>query len=116
MAKSIRKSIADLQNDFISDKQPHRRFSHSKKNAKERGYEWKISFRLFKELISKPCSFCGELKIENGSGLDRINQLIGYLPTNVIPCCYICNMMKRMFPDWMFIDQVKKIYRNLRKR
>lgn len=43
---------------------------------------------LVNEIFNKPCIYCNS--IEN-IGCDRINNNLGHLKTNVVPCCRICN-------------------------
>lgn len=45
----------------------------------------------FKELISKPCTYCGD---SGKIGLDRIDNSTGHIKSNVVPCCYECNTAK----------------------
>jgi hypothetical protein len=73
---------------------PRSRFNSAKKNSFERGKNWNISFEDFQKLIILPCYYCNnELgTLENyGSGLDRVDNDLGYSIDNVIPCCKICN-------------------------
>lgn len=44
------------------------------------------------EIICKPCYYCGDIKSK--IGCDRIDNDIGHLKNNVVPCCYICNSVK----------------------
>lgn len=45
----------------------------------------------FKNIISKPCTYCGDIR---KIGLDRIDNSKGHIKTNVVPCCYECNTAK----------------------
>jgi hypothetical protein len=38
-----------------------------------------------------PCIYCGSLIRATGSGLDRIDNTLGYTVSNVNPCCGTCN-------------------------
>lgn len=67
------------------------RYNQSKSAASRRGLRWDISLEEFKELISKPCFYCGDTLSGTGSALDRINNSLGYIPRNVLPCCGRCN-------------------------
>lgn len=94
------------------------------KSAKSRKYSFNISFKKFKELVSKPCHYCC---IENFSkrtdsitgfilyytGIDRIDNSIGYEPDNIVPCCFECNRMKNTKHQDEFLAHIKKIYDNL---
>lgn len=74
-----------------------------KGNAIKRGYEFTLTFDEFKKLVLSNCYYC---RIEPSNvyfrnyynvpynGIDRINNNIGYLPSNVVACCKICNIAK----------------------
>lgn len=92
-----------------------------KKSARERGYIFELSKDEFRELTSQPCYYCGaepELKFHavkgtNGSyygnGIDRIDNLIGYVTGNVRPCCKQCNIAKGVLTEQEFYDWIKRI-------
>lgn len=78
---------------------PSRHYSKAKREAKERNLLWDIPRDTFDILLAKPCHYCGD-KLEDkkkytvGSGLDRIDNLIGYTIANVLPCCKVCNLIR----------------------
>lgn len=76
-----------------------------KKSAKIRGYEFALSKDEFRDIITKPCIYCGESltqekkrKDMNGSfkytGIDRYDNSKGYVHGNCVPCCQKCNRIK----------------------
>jgi hypothetical protein len=77
-----------------------------KKSARQRDIAWELSSKDFFELTSSPCAYCGSdpnlvrkpNKGVNGeyvySGVDRIDNTIGYVPGNVVSCCWVCNRAK----------------------
>ncbi len=52
--------------------------------------------------IAKGCSYCGS---HTRMTMDRIDNAVGHLKTNVVPACYRCNMIRRDMPHeaWMAI-------------
>lgn len=65
---------------------------------------------------SSPATICGKnfkSKLRNGTytfnGLDRIIPQKGYVLTNVVACCEICNKAKRDLPFEKFINWIKNI-------
>ena len=71
------------------------RYSHYKSDAKRRDKEFILSIDEFDNITSKPCYICG--KYTNGSsysGIDRLDNEIGYVLSNCIPCCDKCNRIK----------------------
>jgi len=88
-------------------------FRQYKNNAKKRKLEFKLSEIEVKKLTKSNCYYCGlepkqimESKDCNGSyiynGIDRKNPLKGYITSNVVSCCKICNWAKRnlSFKEW----------------
>ena len=79
-------------------------------NAKKR----KLEFALTKEDCEKcfhvNCFYCNE--IIDGLGIDRINSDIGYVVSNIVPCCSTCNFMKHAMSQSVFINHIKKILHN----
>jgi len=87
------------------------RFCHYKAGAVSRDLEFSLSFDEFVSLWDQECYYCGE-KIE-GIGIDRVDNNIGYLIKNCVPCCITCNNMKKTMTEEEFIDQCAKIINNL---
>ena len=91
------------------------------RNAEKRGWSFNISKSLFHQLVIQPCHYCEELpsnvcksnKNTKGvfvyNGLDRVQNEIGYIPDNVVPCCSRCNYIKATFSVSDFIAHCKKI-------
>lgn len=84
--------------------------------------EINISVDEFTNLVNSNCFYCGEspetineelpLMFKNLrpiNGLDRVDSTKGYDINNVVPCCRLCNMMKRNLPINVFIAHVNKI-------
>lgn len=85
-----------------------------------------LSFSDFKEIIKKPCIYCGigysmqRKDIIRGrvfsdvvlkyNGIDRVDNNQGYTLKNSAPCCSTCNMAKRTMPKDEFISWIKRIY------
>ena len=58
-------------------------------------------------MIGKKCTYCGE--VLQKIGIDRADNELGYTIENSVPCCTICNLMKRTLPKEVFIAQCEKI-------
>jgi hypothetical protein len=72
------------------------------------------SFELTKEEMfnyyQNNCFYCGD-KIDT-IGLDRKDSNIGYIKSNIVPCCRTCNWMKTSQSPDDFINRCKKIANN----
>lgn len=90
--------------------------------------EFNLDEEIFFTLIKKPCFYCGEAPKERAimkrkktkepllfayNGLDRINSQLGYFSENVVSCCSTCNTMKLDQEFNEFLNNIKKIYKNL---
>lgn len=56
--------------------------------------ETDISLQLYTKLLSRPCHYCRGPLNRTGTGLDRVDSNIGYMVSNVVPCCAACNQIK----------------------
>lgn len=86
-------------------------FGSYKRSAKHRGYPFELTKEEFKEIITQPCIYCGEvLTQEYGknsptfastfkyTGIDRYDNTKGYVKGNCVPCCKVCNRIKTNMP------------------
>ena len=86
------------------------RFKSIKNSAKSRNIEFNLTEEDVYNIIEKDCLYCGQKK---SNGIDRINSNGGYTNENSIPCCSMCNYMKKDFTQEDFINQCKKISSHL---
>lgn len=86
------------------------------------------------ELCSKPCFYCNskpsqiaEVNIKNWgkkttqlhgrfiyNALDRVDNNLGYVTNNVVPCCPICNFAKHTLTEERFYNWIEQIHVNLK--
>ena len=93
-----------------------------KMQATKRGYRFNLNDEEAKDLMARDCFYCGSPPSNiakagraNGdftyNGIDRMDNSIGYEIDNCVPCCGICNWMKRDLTKDQFIDRIHKISR-----
>jgi len=99
-------------------------YSTYRSNAKMRNYEFSISREEFIELIKQNCFYCGsepssiydkfnyDIKY---TGIDRIDNKLGYTLENVVPCCKLCNIAKNKHSLSDFIDWIDRLSNNINK-
>lgn len=109
-----------------------------KAGAKNRGdsIPYELTTKEFRDLISQNCYWCGEeprsynayyksdgSRIKGvdvpeewakkqwilANGIDRINNDLGYIFQNCVPCCGPCNVMKGDKSEKEFMDRIHKI-------
>jgi hypothetical protein len=94
------------------------------KRSKKLGMQYDLDLESFIKLIKSECFYCGKQpnhafkdRISNAvlicNGIDRVNNNMGYLKSNVVTCCYTCNMAKgtRNFQD--YINWTKESYNHM---
>ena len=86
------------------------RFSNYKKRAKKKQIKLKLTKKQFEEITSKPCHYCGGFSRNNFVGLDRVDLHSNYDLDNVLPSCSMCNYMRWIYEQEVFLRHVKKIY------
>ena len=99
--------------------------SNYKSRANRCNIEFAISKRLFAKLTKQRCYYCGtkpsQIYVYNRkhlrhvykpiiyNSIDRINSSLGYVDGNVVPCCKLCNYMKKDYTIEIFIKHCKKV-------
>ncbi len=88
-------------------------------SAKYRGLEWSLSDSEFSDLTQRECEYCGakpsatRVVSRNGSftynGIDRVDNSLGYVMSNVVPCCYTCNHAKHNMTRAAFIAWIERL-------
>jgi hypothetical protein len=75
--------------------------------AKHRGLSCELSQEEFISLFNQPCEYCGGQ--ESLNGVDRLYNTEGYIAGNVVPCCTVCNFMKKKMNKDEFLCWIHKI-------
>ena len=95
MARHPAKVKWDLQ---FAGTNPSNRFARLRYSAKKRGIECSLTKAEWSaEVLGASCSYCSGPIEPTGSGLDRIDSSLGYIPGNILPACYLCNIVKGPF-------------------
>lgn len=68
----------------------------SKKSDKNNNRENDLTKEFIKDTIANGCCYCGESELR--MTLDRIDNNIGHLQSNVVPACIRCNYARRSMP------------------
>jgi hypothetical protein len=87
--------------------------------AKTRNLQWDLSRDFVSAIIHKPCHYCqiidytvfvNKKRILKRNGIDRLDSSIGYIESNCVPCCKICNTAKMKLSLVDFKDWIKKLW------
>lgn len=71
--------------------------NNSRRADKTNGLRGDLTREVIRELISKPCHYCGD--VNERMGVDRVDNSVGHTVENCAPCCIRCNMLKRDMPS-----------------
>lgn len=85
-------------------------FKRYEGSAKKRGHSFSLTLKDFKSMYQQQCTYCGE-SIKT-IGIDRKDNTKGYQTDNIQPCCGTCNLMKHKLSEDVFLNHIKKIYKN----
>lgn len=89
------------------------KFKEYKREAKRRNRSFTLTENQFKLFWQQNCFYCNsEIK---SIGLDRIDSKLGYEINNIVPCCYICNVMKLDHSKFELYIHCIKIIENLKQ-
>lgn len=93
-----------------------------KAKAKMRRLKFRLCRTKFFDLVTSPCTYCGTppKQVWNRhpskftdpflyNGIDRMDNLGGYVEGNSVPCCKTCNYAKRIMShsEWIeYLDQL----------
>ena len=81
------------------------RLQEYKSRSRNKNIEFTLSEIEFSELLNGKCHYCGEVAM----GIDRLDCIKGYTKENSVPCCKICNYMKREHSYEFFLNHIRKI-------
>ncbi len=100
------------------------RFNTYADKAQRRGLSFELDLAQFIELASRDCHYCGSapaLKVRKHrvraesslmNGIDRVDNAVGYVASNCVPCCTWCNEMKRHRSAKHFVAHAHRIARH----
>jgi len=93
-------------------------YGNYKRHAKEDNRVFSLSKEEAKSLFLNNCIYCGSApnnisvgKLSNFvyNGIDRVDNSVGYIITNCVSCCKLCNLMKHKLSEKEFLEHVVKI-------
>lgn len=92
-----------------------------KRDAKKRNLEFNLNSSLIDKFFKSNCYYCGALPSKTAkyghlissftyNGIDRIDNNVGYIEENCVPCCIQCNKAKLDMTLDKFLVHVVKIH------
>jgi hypothetical protein len=81
----------------------YRSSAHSKR------LEFQLTLDDYQNLVTQVCYYCGIIQPRGFNGIDRLDSTKGYVLTNCVSCCQMCNMMKNTLSIDVFLRRVEHI-------
>lgn len=108
--KSTRKvkDVKELGNDREVRAKLSKMLSSYKNQDLKRNREFNLDRKFLLEIIQKECVYCSS---KNKIGVDRMDNNIGHLKSNCVPCCYRCNITRS---DNFSFEEMKIIGRTIK--
>lgn len=92
-------------------------FSRYRNRAIEKNLPFEITTEHFDSLISMPCYLCAKESLDDHcNGIDRVDNTLGYIESNIQSCCGECNLMKKTFDFNFFCDKLKAVHEHWQAR
>lgn len=93
-------------------------FNRNKRSAVKKHKAFDLTIEEFRKIIYNDCYYCGRKPNANfrskteklHHGIDRVDNSIGYIKENCVPCCKDCNLAKRTLSKENFLNLIKMIY------
>ena len=82
-------------------------FKMYRRKAAERGIPFLVTEQQFREIVIKPCQYCGDYG--SPRGIDRRFNEHSYTLENSFACCGTCNFMKKNYSPNFFLSHIRKI-------
>ena len=113
---------------ILADPGPRYVMKRIKSDAARAGREFALSLQDIKDLIHEPCHYCGIIDMNTltvksrtagkfivkeykYNGIDRVDNSVGYVKSNCVPSCAICNRAKNSLPYEDFIRWIENLTR-----
>lgn len=97
-----------VQNETNKNSSPHQ-YQIYVQDANKKNVEFSLTYEDFQGITTNPCNYCNEKHDRGFQGIDRIDQTVGYIRGNCVPCCKMCNYMKGSLHKNVFLKRVEHI-------
>jgi hypothetical protein len=84
-------------------------YSNYKRTAELKQLSFELDKETFIQLVKTPCHYCSIIQEKGFNGLDRTDSNDGYIMGNCVPCCEMCNYMKRCLSPNVFVKIAEHI-------
>ncbi len=92
------------------------RYSHLKNSSKGRGLPVTMTKEEYHQVRDNPCFYCEGPISPTATGLDRLDNTLGYTVYNTVACCGPCNVIRGVNLTVNEMIEVAKFLKVLRKQ
>jgi hypothetical protein len=85
-------------------------FKIYQRSARLKKLQFTFSEEEFKTLVTQNCYYCNLVDEKGFVGIDRMNQAEGYIQSNGVSCCAMCNWLKGSLDSATFIKRNRHIH------
>ena len=85
-------------------------FKIYQRSARLKKLQFTFSEEEFKTLVTQNCYYCNTTDEKGFNGIDRMNQAVGYIQSNGVSCCIMCNWLKGSLDSATFIKRNRHIH------
>lgn len=98
-----------LQNNETKKASKFATLKYYKHRATTNNIQWQLTDEYALHLITCRCNYCDEFDKYELTGIDRLDNNLGYIDTNVVSCCEICNNMKHVMSEEIYRNKIRHI-------
>jgi hypothetical protein len=87
------------------------------KRANKKELKFELTIEEFINLVQSNCHYCGAIpngkthsKYLKRNGIDRVDNAVGYIIENCVPCCAMCNASKSNKTLSQFLEWIKRVF------
>lgn len=86
-------------------------YKRYKIRAEDKSLSYELTEEYYNTIINSQCYLCGRKSYEKcKNGIDRIDNKVGYIMSNVKSCCGSCNFIKKDMPLDELFHKMTEIY------
>ena len=89
-------------------------YSVYKISANSKQLEFNLTKGDFMEMVVDQCYYCGIVQEKGFNGVDRLDSSEGYIMSNCVSCCQMCNYIKGSLGPTIFMNRIEHIMTNLK--
>jgi len=84
-------------------------FGNYQRTAEIKQLDFKLTKEEFFDIVQQNCSYCGIMQDKGFNGVDRVDSTVGYIASNCVTSCAMCNYMKGCLDKNIFLQRVEHI-------